>query len=606
MSTTYPSVGAHYEKEACIFTVWAPGKKNIALQLSNGTLHPLKKIGFGYWSAKIDVIKPGTTYKYLLDDGNAYPDPASRRQPEGVHGPSAVTDPSYAWTDAAWKGIPLADMILYELHVGAFTPQSNFEGVISKLDYLDDLGVNAIELMPVAQFPGERNWGYDGVFPFAVQESYGGAEGLKRLVNEAHQRGIAIVLDVVYNHLGPEGNYVSQFAPYYTDKYKTPWGNVINFDDAHCDGVRHFFWQNALMWLDEFHIDGLRLDAVHAIWDFSANHFISELKKKLTELEQRTGRKKVLIAELDLNNPRYIDPPQKGGYGLDGQWIDEFHHALHAVVTGEVNGYYEDFGKMSDIAKSLKDSYVYTGQYSVHRKKHFGALPADHPYSQFVVFAQNHDQVGNRLAGDRLSTQVSFECLKLVAATVLLSPHVPLLFMGEEFYETNPFQYFVHHSDETLIKNIRQGRKDEFHYFHWEGEIPDPQDENTFRQCLLSWKYPYDETAGTLLKYYKSLIALRKTHPAFRCQDRHSTEIYHRSPDDKIIGFTRHCENHQALIVLNFDKEPGCFSTPFTHARKLFDSSGKEWMGPGTITPAGITGEQRISITPESAVIFEI
>lgn len=599
MNYTYPDAGANYKKDACIFTVWAPGKKNVELLISNGPAHAMQQDERGYWSVTLPGVQPGDTYKYRIDNENSFPDPASRSQPEGVHGPSAITDSSFEWTDVEWKGISMTDLILYELHVGTFSAEGNFDGIIAKLDYLQQLGITAIELMPLAQFPGERNWGYDGVYPFAVQHSYGGINGLKKLVNEAHRKGIAVVLDVIYNHHGPEGNYFGQFAPYYTEKYKTPWGSAINFDDAHCDGVRHFYWQNALMWLDEFHIDGLRLDAVHAIWDFSAQHFIAGLKKKANELEQKTGRKKLLIAEFDLNNPRYINSPEKGGYGLDAQWIDEFHHALHSIVTGEVNGYYEDFGEMAQIAKSLQDSYIYTGQYSKHRKKHFGALPTTNPYSQFVIFAQNHDQVGNRLAGDRISTQVSYEALKLIAATVLLAPQVPLLFMGEEYGETNPFQYFIHHGDPELVNIVRKGRKEEFHYFNWEGEVPDPQSDEIFNQCKLSWRYEQDEQCAKLLEYYRMLIAFRKTHPAMQGRDRNCITVYQ---ENKLIGFTRQHERNQILVLLNFGKEPDCFQYPLTkEGKKIFDSSGIE-----EITPQTIKAQQRINLNPQSAVIFEI
>lgn len=583
MSYTYPAIGANYKKEECIFTVWAPGKKNVELLLTGSPALSMQQDERGYWSVTVVGYEHGQTYKYRLDNDKDFPDPASRHQPLGVHGPSAIADTDFEWTDDEWAGISMSDMILYELHVGTFSMKGNFEGVIDKLDYLQQLGITAIELMPVAQFPGERNWGYDGVYPFAVQDSYGGVDGLKRLVNEAHNKGIAVVLDVVYNHLGPEGNYFPEFGPYFTEKYKTPWGKAINFDDANCDGVRNYFWQNASMWLNEFHIDGLRLDAVHAIWDNSANHFIAELKKK-------TGPEKILIAEFDLNNPRYINPVEKGGYGLDAQWVDEFHHALHSVVTGEVNGYYEDFGEMSQLAKSLKHSYVFTGEYSKHRKKHFGMMPEGNSYSQFVVFSQNHDHIGNRLLGDRLTRQVSFEALKLIAATVLLAPQVPLLFMGEEYGETNPFQYFIHHSDKNLIEATRKGRKEEFHYFNWQGEVPDPQSEEVFYQCKLS--FAQDKRSLNLLEYYKKLIALRKTLTG-------NAITVHQ--ENNVISFTR----QQIMVILNFDSTPA-YAKASADGKKIFDSSDTAWQGPGAVTPHEIKAQQRISMNPLSAVIFEI
>jgi maltooligosyltrehalose trehalohydrolase len=607
MNYTYPTVGADFAEGKCRFTVWAPGKKHVELVLSGGSVHPLQKDERGFWSVLLPAVSPGDTYQYRLDNGPLLPDPASRRQPQGVHGPSAITDTFFAWNDHSWKGLPLSELVIYELHTGTFSPEGNFDGIIKKLDYLQQLGINAIELMPVAQFPGERNWGYDGAYPFAVQESYGGVEALKRLVDEAHRKGIAVILDVVYNHLGPEGNYLPQFAPYFTDKYRTPWGTAINYDDAYCDGVRNYYWQNALLWFDEFHIDGLRLDAVHAIWDNSARHFLQELQQKVARLEKKTGRKKILIAEFDLNNPRYINPSEKGGYGLDGQWVDEFHHALHAMVTGEVNGYYEDFGEVGQLAKALKDGYVFTGEYSKHRKKHFGVLPAENPYSQFVVFAQNHDHIGNRLAGDRLTTQLSYEGLKLAAATVLLAPQVPLVFMGEEYGETNPFQYFVHHSDGTLIAATRKGRREEFQYFNWEGEIPDPQSEETFLKCKLSWHYESDAQRSQLLNYYKKLIAFRKTHPAMQGRDRDAITVFHQPSENKIIGFTRQHNEQQVLVVLNFDRQAACFSYPLEkNAKKIFDSSHPAGMGPGAKNNDAIKAGEKITMPAESALIYEL
>jgi maltooligosyltrehalose trehalohydrolase len=500
----------------------------------------------------------------------------------------------------------MKDMILYEIHVGTFSPEGTFDGVIAKLDYLQELGITALELMPVSQFPGDRNWGYDGVYPFAVQYSYGGPMGLKKLVDEAHQRRIAVILDVVYNHHGPEGNYLEAFGPYLTKKYHTGWGDAINFDDAWCDGVRNFYWQNAITWLEEFHIDGLRLDAVHAIWDSGAQHFIEVLSKRVKALEQKTGHKKVLIAEVDLNNPRYINPRSRGGYGLDGQWSDEFHHALHALVTGEMNGYYEDFGSIKDLLKSLKDSYVYTGQYSRHRKKNFGTLPEGNPYYQFVTFAQNHDQVGNRMLGDRLTASLPFETLKLVAAMVLLSPHVPLLFMGEEYGEKNPFQYFVSHTDEKLIGLVREGRKKEFSHFKWTGEVPDPQDPQTFAASKLSWTH--QEAPNKLLfELYKYLIAFRKERIAMQGYERHHVVIFDL-PGRNLIAMERRYESDALLILFNFDHKPTSFLYPgLTSSMKIFDSSSTPFVlndcppAPSLVSDAGT-----VVINPQSAVIFEL
>jgi maltooligosyltrehalose trehalohydrolase len=609
MIQSFPNVGAQYHNGLASFTVWAPLKKNVELVIGENKEHfiPMQLDEFGYWNITVETIKPGSAYWFNIDNEVILPDPASRSQPLGIHGPSEVLDSSFEWTDQPWSGLPLKDMVIYELHVGTFSPEGTFDGVIGKLSYLKELGVNAIELLPVAQFPGSRNWGYDGVYPFAVQHTYGGPNGLKNLVNQAHQQGIAIILDVVYNHLGPEGNYFMNYAPYFTDKYKTFWGKAMNFDDAYCDGVRNFYWQNALMWLDEFHIDGLRLDAVHAIWDFSARHFIEELVSKVRALQSESGKEKVLIAEFDLNNPRYIIGKDKGGYGMDGQWVDEFHHALHSLITGERDGYYEDFGEVQHLVKALESGYVYTGEYSKHRRKHFGVFPENCTYGQFVVFSQNHDQVGNRKLGDRLTNQLSFEALKLVAATYLLAPQVPMLFMGEEYGERNPFQYFISHTDESLIEMVRKGRREEFAHFKWEGEVPDPQNEETFLKCKLSWNYNSDKYQRKLLDLYTFLISFRKQRLAYQGKDLGSVYIYNAGLG-KVIAFEKSYETDRILVILNFDKSPAPFrltSKASPPSQKIFDSSALKWLGPGEITFSKFNGNNEILLHPESFVIFE-
>ncbi|HET7179567.1 MAG TPA: malto-oligosyltrehalose trehalohydrolase [Chryseosolibacter sp.] len=599
----YPAVGAFLHEHSCSFTVWAPFRKKVEVILEDlSSRRMLERDADGYWTCSVDEISAGARFLYRLDGDAKFPDPASRAQPDGVHGPSEVVEEAYPWQDTGWQGLSTAAMVIYELHVGTFTDRRKFEGVISKLPYLQALGVNAIELMPVAQFPGARNWGYDGVFPFAVQNSYGGPRGLKDLVNQAHLHGIAIILDVVYNHQGPEGNYLAEYGPYFTDKYKTGWGQAINFDDAWCDGVRHFYWQNALMWLDEFHVDSLRLDAVHAIRDFSARHFIEELSLRVKALEEKTGRRKTLIAEFDLNNPRYVSPLSRGGYGLDAQWADEFHHALHVLITGETDGYYEDFGSTDHLAHAMKNSYVYTGQYSVHRKKHFGREPLGTTYDQFVVFAQNHDQVGNRLLGDRLSMVVSREALKLAAATVLLSPHVPLLFMGEEYGEKHPFQYFVSHTDKHLVEQVRKGRKEEFAYFNWEGPVPDPQAEATFEACTLSW--PVDVDSKVLSDFYRHLITFRKTRPAMQGRTRDSLKML--SWENGVVLFERRHADDYLLIALNFNKATASLPLPGDKQfRKIFDSASSKWGGPALETVEESQGIKIASLSGESAQVYE-
>lgn len=395
-------IGAIFlEDGRCRFIVWAPLLKKVELRIfpRSGARHdspllvPMEKDGLGYWKAVVDDALPDRHYLYRLDGEKERPDPASYSQPDGVHNPSQVIDhSSFKWGDENWKGIPLSEMIMYELHVGTFTEEGTFDALIPRLDELLDLGINTIELMPVAQFPGERNWGYDGVHPFAVQNSYGGPSGLKRLVNECHKKGIAVILDVVYNHLGPEGNYLRDFAPYFTDKYKTPWGEAINFDDPYSDDVRNFFIENALYWFRKFHIDALRLDAVHAILDMSAKPFLEELAERVEDFSREVGREFYLVAESNLNDTKIIERRELGGYGIDAQWCDDFHHSLRVLLSGDNEGYYTDFGTVENLAKSLREGFVYSGQYSKYRKRSYGNSSKHIPAGQFIVFSQNHDR----------------------------------------------------------------------------------------------------------------------------------------------------------------------------------------------------------------------
>ncbi|MGB3585680.1 MAG: malto-oligosyltrehalose trehalohydrolase, partial [Tunicatimonas sp.] len=531
--------------------------------------------------------------------------------PDGVHGASEVVDlQNTKWTDSSWKGIALRDMVIYELHVGTFTSEGTFEAIIDKLDYLKDLGINTIELMPIAQFPGNRNWGYDGVYPFAAQHSYGGAEGLQKLVNACHQRGLALLLDVVYNHLGPEGNYLSVYGPYFTAKHQTPWGLAINFDDAYCDGVRHYFRQNALMWLRDFHIDGLRLDAIHAIKDAGANHFLAELSQAKTTLSEQTKRNYVLIGECDLNDHRYISPQEVGGYGLDGQWIDEFHHALHTELTGENDGYYADFSEFSHMAKAYEKTYVYNGIYSPFRKRMFGNSAENRPYSQFVVFSQNHDQVGNRMLGDRLTETLPFPALKLAAGAVLVSPYVPMLFMGEEYGETQPFQYFVSHTDADLVEAVRQGRKREFAYFQKVGsEVPDPQSEETFNNSKLSWNWSVLESQ-LLFKYYQALIKLRKELPAWQDDSRPALEVQIIEPQIILLSRQHTADESVAptLIVLNFSKKSALFTLPMSRDEtyeKIFDSEDTAWGGEAPQADLMMANDTKSQLLPYNLAIYQ-
>ena len=496
---------------------WSPPSKSVGIEITGKGNFPLEKKEYGYWEGIISPAMAGDRYMVVIDGEKKIPDPASLSQPDGVHKASRLIDPSsFRNRDTDWKAPDPASLVIYELHTGTFTPGGDFNGIINKLDYLTGLGINAIELMPVARFPGPRNWGYDGVYPFAVQDSYGGPGELSRLVSECHNRNIAVILDVVYNHLGPEGNYMSVAGPYFTDKYRTPWGSAINFDDAWCNGVRRYFIENALMWLRDFGIDGLRLDAVHAIKDLGAFHFLAELAESVEKLNMNTGKKHFLVAETDLNDVRFITPSGEGGTGLHTQWCDEFHHGLHARLTGEGSGYYSDFGDTASIVHSLNNGYVYDGKYSEYRKRLFGSSTKGIQGSRFIVFTQNHDQVGNRMLGERLTSLVDFESLKLAAGSIFLSPFIPMLFMGEEYGEEAPFLYFTSHGDKELIEAVREGRKKEFSYFVTEGEPPDAQSEETFQKSKLRWDFDRDDRKKKLLAFYKKLITLKKTHPALR------------------------------------------------------------------------------------------
>lgn len=495
----------------CRFVAWAPGLSELSLILCGGASGRIamsrERCGFYAAEATADA---GTKYLFRLPDGRELPDPASRFQPDGVHAPSVVVDTgSFEWTDNNFAAAPLKETIIYELHVGTFTSEGTFAAAIPRLSELAELGITAVEVMPIAQFPGPRNWGYDGVYEFAAQSSYGGPRGFQEFVNAAHGCRLSVILDVVYNHIGPEGNYLGAFGPFFTNRYRTPWGQAINYDDAESVPVREFFIQNALYWLKEFHVDGLRLDAVHGIFDFSAHHFLVELRERVEALSVRTGRRLYVIAESDLNDSRLLHCPSRGGYGLDGQWSDDFHHSVHSLLTGESSGYYADFGSIADLTAVLSEGWLYFGQYSRYRRRRHGNSPVGIAPERFVVCTQNHDQVGNRALGDRLSQIVDLDSLKLAAGIVLLSPFTPLLFMGEEYGEKRPFQYFTSHGDPALIEAVREGRREEFAAFGWQEDVPDPQDENTFKRCVLDWDVRDKEPHKTLLGLYKSLIAIR-------------------------------------------------------------------------------------------------
>jgi maltooligosyltrehalose trehalohydrolase len=559
--------------------VWAPFATRLSLVLTeSGEEISLEQESLGYWSCFITKLKPGDRYRYRLNERDEFPDPASLFQPLGVAGPSQVFNPhSFPWTDYTWNNIPLQEYVFYEIHTGTFTYQGTFSGIADKLDYVKDLGITTIELMPVAQFSGNRNWGYDGVFPFAVQNSYGGPESLQHLVNACHKKGIAVVLDIVYNHVGPEGNVLQKFGPYFTDKYHTPWGDAVNMDDAGCDAVRKYIIENALMWFRDFHIDALRLDAVHAIKDFSPTHILRELKEYTTELTQVTGRPYYLIVESDLNDVRFIDATERKGFAMDAQWADEFHHALRVVTGNERNGYYKDFNGLVHFAKSYRDAYVYDGIYSPHRQKTFGTKTTGFSNNKFVVFSQNHDHIGNRMLGERIGSLVSFEMQKVMAAAVIMSPFLPLLFMGEEYGETNPFQYFVDHSDEELIESVRKGRKKEFTAFHQEGDVPDPKSAVVFQKSALNWSLVETARHAAMLSYYKDILSLRKNLPAITRADREQMTMKVFEAEQLLI-VKRDYNGDAVLCIFNFSGTEQEIINPFPNEPwivRLYSSNAK-------------------------------
>lgn len=477
-----------HDCDTCEFNVWAPFRKSVHVHViePREQLIELHRMKGGYFRGQINGTGAGSLYYLRLDDQLERPDPASMFQPVGVHGPSQIISTVYPWSDQKWQGISLDNYIFYELHTGTFSGKGTFAAIRDRLDYFKNLGITAIELMPIAQFPGSRNWGYDGVFPYAVQNSYGGPTGLQELVNACHSKGLAVVLDVVYNHLGPEGNYLHDFGPYFTNQYSTPWGKAINYDGPYCDGVRNYFIQNALSWINDFHIDALRLDAVHAIFDRSPINIVAEITSAVHKLGRKLGRKVHVIAENNSNDVRLIRPYKSGGYGVDAVWNDDFHHSLHTVLTHEKTGYYRDYGDVLKLKKAFSEGFVYTGQYAPFWKRRRGSISKRFSPSKFVVFSQNHDQIGNRTYGERLSKLVPFDAMKLAAALVLLSPSLPLLFMGEEYGEESPFLYFVDHSDMNLIEAVRKGRHEEFASFKGKVEPPDPAAKSTYMKSTLN------------------------------------------------------------------------------------------------------------------------
>lgn len=588
------------------FRVWAPDLESVQLRLLDPLerLLPMQPQPDGYHQVVLDDLPSDARYFFRVH-GRDLPDPASRFQPQTVHGPSQLTSATFDWRDDTWQGMPIHDYVFYELHIGAFTSEGTFDAVIPHLDSLVETGMTAVEIMPVATFPGSRNWGYDGVSPFAVHAAYGGPAGLKRLVDACHQRGLAVVLDVVYNHLGPEGNYLSAFGTYFTEKYRTPWGSAVNFDDADSDEVRRYFIENALRWVTEFHIDALRLDAIHAIHDESASTFLAELADAIHQQASALHRNIHVIAESDLNDTRILRPHHQGGFAHDSQWSDDFHHALWTLLTPDRDGYYQDYGHLHQLAAAYREGFVYSGQHSAYRQRRHGNSSAEIPAQQFTVCIQNHDQVGNRMLGDRLTTLASFEHLKLAAAAVILSPFLPLLFMGEEYGETAPFLYFVSHTDADLIEAVRNGRQREFAAFAWQGTPPDPQDEATFLRSKLDHALKQQEPHRTLHHFYRHLLQWRKTTPALRHLSKTQMEV---TPfdDANTLCLRRWHKQDEILIALNFSATPVTITPNAPHGpwQKILDSSDANWRGPGAIKQAWPSPGSALSLNPHSAVLY--
>jgi maltooligosyltrehalose trehalohydrolase len=559
--------------------VWAPRASSVDV-VSSGEHRAMEPDPADGWWRLPGGLHPGADYAFSLEGGPPRPDPRSAWQPYGVHGPSRVVDPdAWSWTDDAWRGFHLPSAVLYELHPGTFTPGGTLSSAVERLDHLAELGVDAVSLMPVNAFPGRQGWGYDGVALYAVHEPYGGPAALRRFVDACHGRGLGVVLDVVYNHLGPSGNYLDDFGPYFTDRYATPWGSAPNLDGWGSDEVRRFFLDNARMWMRDYHLDGLRIDAVHAIVDTSAVHILEELAAETRTLAAELGRPLWLIAESDLNDPRLLWSREAGGYGLDAQWSDDFHHALHAVLTGERTGYYADFGRVADVARALRHGYVYGGRRSEHRNRRHGRPATGLEGHRFLGYLQNHDQVGNRATGDRIDVAAGHALQKVGAALVLTAPFVPMLFQGEEWAASSPFQYFTDHSDPELGRAVREGRRGEFESFGWDpAEIPDPQAPGTWLRSRLRWEERESPPHSEMERWYRSLIDLRTRYPELR--DGRLVETVHADEDARSLWLRR------GRVVVAANLGDGVVELPVRGRVLLSSEAGIESGDGGTRLPA--------------------
>ncbi|HEY3967741.1 MAG TPA: malto-oligosyltrehalose trehalohydrolase [Planctomycetaceae bacterium] len=548
--------------DSVCWRVWAPDAHTATLVLHNppdgeSRPIPMQIERNGYFTHTEPLVAEGQPYSFRIDDGPERPDPASRRQPQGVHKPSAVVRlDQFEWSEGDWPGLRREQLVIYELHVGAFTAEGTFDAAINRLELLRELGITAVELMPIGQFPGERGWGYDGVHPYAVHESYGGPRGFQRFVDACHRTGLAVILDVIYNHLGPEGNYLAEFGPYFTGRYRTPWGAAFNYDDRGSDAVRAFVVDNARQWIRDFHVDGLRLDAVHAIFDGSPRHILRDIKDAADEEAARLGRPVHVIAESDLNDVRLLDRAELGGFGLSAQWSDDFHHAVHALLTGERHTYYADFGGVEQLVKALNQTFVYDGCYSAFRGRRHGAPVGAHPGSRFVISIQNHDQIGNRPDGERFGSLLTPARQRLAAGLLLLAPHIPLIFMGEEYGETHPFPFFCSFLDPQIAAAARHGRRQEFAAFEWHELVPDPQEVATFESARLTWSWPAETPQAGLRKLYYDLLTLRRFRLPLREFSEHTARTLERH-DGKldVVRLERrgHCDGTAVDLIAFFN-----------------------------------------------------
>ncbi len=594
------------------FRVWAPKATSLEVIVCDDKRRaiPLAESADHIFEATVQDVLPGSDYLYRIDGKTERPDPVSRCQAQGVHGPSRVVSPTdFSWTDQSWCGIGLAEYIVYEIHIGAFTQQGTFEAAITKLDHLKRLGVTAVEIMPVSSFPGERNWGYDGVHLYAPQESYGGPQGLKKLVDACHARGLAVILDVVYNHLGPEGNYLPEYMPIFTTRYGTPWGTAINFDDAGCDGVRRYFVDNALYWLTEYHVDALRLDAIHSIFDFGAYHILQELADKFRDQAKRLGRSAHLIAESDLNDARIINAPERGGYGIDAQWSDDFHHSLYAMLTGTKRGYFSDFESVTDLAKAVQTGFVYDWKRSRYRGRHHGNTSQNVPGEKLVISIENHDQIPNAAGGDRLGSLIGIEAQKTAAAILLASPNLPMLFMGQEYGEKAPFHYFTSHSDSGLVEAVRKGRRDEFLAFATHRDFADPHDTETFTSSKLRWETIEQSPFRQVLRAYQDLISLRKANPALANCRKDLTRAFCKDGERWIVIERADDAGARVVVASNLSDKSQSIPAPGGEwALKLWTGAAQYGGDTKLEKPASRVGRaaSNITLAPWTSAIYEL